>query len=55
LHVFRIAREYDGVGQLGIERRFVAAMVGAHGFRGGHAFAENGFEGSQQLGGKRPA
>ena len=47
--------EYDGVGQLRIERRFVAAVVGAHGFGDGDAFAERAAQLIEEFGGERAA
>ncbi len=55
LHVFGRACEHDCVGQLRVERRFVAAMMDAHCFGHGHAIGERGLERAQQLGGKRTA
>ena len=56
LHFLRAAREDDGVGQLRIERGFVAAMMGEHGLRAGrYALAERGLERIEQGGGERTA
>ncbi len=45
----------DGVGQLRIEARLVAAMMGAHGFGGGDALAERALQMVEEFRGKRAA
>ncbi|ABA50808.1 hypothetical protein BURPS1710b_3340 [Burkholderia pseudomallei 1710b] len=52
-HVVGRACEHDGVGQLRIERRLVAAVMGAHRLRDRHARAEPGGERVDEGGGKR--
>ncbi|CAM2144652.1 hypothetical protein PT2222_160115 [Paraburkholderia tropica] len=55
LHVFGALREDHGVGQLRVETRLVAAMMGAHGFGGRDALAESAAQGVEEFGGERAA